>query len=53
VIAIIGCYYGMQTRGGTAGVGKNTTKTVVVTSITILILDFFLTKAVIEIWKRL
>lgn len=53
VIAIIGCYYGMHTRGGTAGVGNNTTKTVVVTSITILILDFFLTKAVIEIWKRI
>jgi phospholipid/cholesterol/gamma-HCH transport system permease protein len=53
VIAIVGCYYGMTTRGGTAGVGRHTTKTVVVTSITILILDFFLTKAVIELWKFL
>ncbi len=51
IIAIVGCYYGMKTRGGTAGVGYATTKTVVVTSITILIFDFFLTKAVIELWK--
>ncbi len=53
IIAIIGCYYGMNTRGGTAGVGSNTTKTVVVTSISILITDFFLTKGVIELWKLL
>ncbi len=53
IIAIIGCYYGMKTRGGTAGVGANTTKTVVVTSISILIMDFFLTKGVIELWKLL
>jgi len=53
IIAVIGCYYGMQTRGGTAGVGNSTTKTVVVTSISILIMDFFLTKGVIELWKLL
>lgn len=50
IIAIVGCYYGMTTRGGTAGVGNATTKTVVVTSISILIMDFFLTKAVIVLW---
>ncbi len=46
VIALVGCHFGIKTRGGTAGVGHNTTKTVVVTSISILILDFLLTKAV-------
>jgi phospholipid/cholesterol/gamma-HCH transport system permease protein len=51
IIAIVGCHFGMQTRGGTAGVGNNTTRTVVVTSIAILIMDFFLTKAVFTIWK--
>lgn len=51
IIAAVGCHYGMKTRGGTAGVGKNTTKTVVVTSITILIFDFFLTKLGILLWK--
>lgn len=42
--AMIGCYYGMQTRGGTEGVGRATTRTVVVCAIGILISDFFLTK---------
>ncbi|MCH2108163.1 MAG: ABC transporter permease [Polyangiaceae bacterium] len=44
LIAIIGCHYGMNTRGGTAGVGVATTKAVVATSIAIFIADFFLTK---------
>lgn len=41
---IIGCYMGLQTTGGTEGVGRFTTQTVVLTSITILIGDFVLGK---------
>lgn len=44
IIAIIGCYYGLQTKGGTTGVGKSATITVVTVSILILTADFFLTK---------
>ncbi|WP_437677636.1 MlaE family ABC transporter permease [Sorangium sp. So ce131] len=44
IIALVGCHFGLITRGGTEGVGQSTTRTVVVTSITILIADFFLTK---------
>ncbi len=44
IIAILGCHFGMITRGGTEGVGQATTRTVVAISITILIADFFLTK---------
>jgi phospholipid/cholesterol/gamma-HCH transport system permease protein len=51
VIAIIACHFGIKTTGGTAGVGKNTTRTVVATSIVILILDFFLTKFVFIFWS--
>ena len=47
IIALVGCHFGMTTRGGTAGVGNSTTRTVVVISITILIADFFLTKLTI------
>lgn len=47
IIALIGCHFGMITRGGTAGVGASTTRTVVAISITILIADFFLTKVAI------
>ncbi len=44
IIAIVGCYFGLATTGGTEGVGKSTTRTVVVISITILIADYFLTR---------
>jgi len=44
IIAIVGCHFGLETRGGTEGVGTSTTRTVVVVSIAILIADFFMTK---------
>jgi phospholipid/cholesterol/gamma-HCH transport system permease protein len=50
IIALVGCHFGMTTRGGTAGVGNSTTRTVVVISITILIADFWLTKVGILFW---
>ena len=43
IIALIGCYYGFGTRGGTVGVGRATTQAVVATSVSILIADFALT----------
>jgi len=43
-IAIIGCYNGLNARGGADGVGRATTNTVVWASIVILVSDFFLTK---------
>ncbi len=48
-IAIIGCYYGMQTRGGTEGVGRSTTRTVVASAIAVLVADFFLTKLFLSV----
>jgi phospholipid/cholesterol/gamma-HCH transport system permease protein len=50
IIALVGCHFGMATRGGSAGVGNSTTRTVVVVSIAILIADFFLTKLAIIFW---
>jgi phospholipid/cholesterol/gamma-HCH transport system permease protein len=52
IIALVGCHFGMTTRGGTAGVGDATTRTVVVISITILIADFWLTKVAILAWPQ-
>lgn len=43
VIAIIGCYEGFYTEGGAEGVGKATTGAVVISFMTILISDYFLT----------
>lgn len=43
IIALIGCYEGFYASGGAEGVGKATTKAVVVASMLILISDYFLT----------
>ena len=43
-IALIACYNGLRTSGGADGVGRSTTMTVVTGAITVLIMDFFLTK---------
>ena len=43
-IAIVASYRGMRARGGTVGVGRATTETVVTTSVITLVVDFLLTK---------
>jgi len=43
-IGVIACYNGIHATGGADGVGKATTNTVVVSSISVIISDFFLTK---------
>ncbi len=49
IIAITGCFYGLNTTGGTEGVGLATTRTVVTASITILIIDYFLTQILLSV----
>jgi phospholipid/cholesterol/gamma-HCH transport system permease protein len=44
LIGVVGCYNGLETRGGTEGLGRATTGTVVTCSLLIFISDFFLTK---------
>ncbi|MEO6049780.1 MAG: ABC transporter permease [Pyrinomonadaceae bacterium] len=44
IIGLISCYKGLSTTGGTVGVGISTTQAVVVSSINIIIADFFLSK---------
>lgn len=44
MIAMVGCYLGLNTTGGTVGVGRATTTAVVTASIGVLVSDFFLTK---------
>ncbi|MEW6544137.1 MAG: ABC transporter permease [Nitrospirota bacterium] len=44
IIAMVGCYVGFNTRGGTVGVGVSTTQSMVSASILILASDFFITK---------
>jgi phospholipid/cholesterol/gamma-HCH transport system permease protein len=49
IIATIGCYYGMTSRGGTQGVGRATTQAVVASSVLILMTDLLLTKLLISL----
>jgi phospholipid/cholesterol/gamma-HCH transport system permease protein len=47
IIAITGCFFGINTKGGTEGVGNATTRTVVVASVLILVVDYFLTQVLL------
>jgi len=49
VVSMVGCYFGLNTTGGTEGVGRSTTQAMVVASVLILVLDFFITKFLIAI----
>jgi phospholipid/cholesterol/gamma-HCH transport system permease protein len=49
IIAITACYFGLNTTGGTEGVGQSTTKTVVRASILILITDYFITQLLLSV----
>jgi len=44
ILSTVGCYMGLTVRGGTQGVGRATTRAVVVSSVFILITDFILSK---------
>jgi phospholipid/cholesterol/gamma-HCH transport system permease protein len=48
VIALVGCFYGMRTTGGTQGVGRSTTRAVVTSSVWIFVLTAFIT----YVWNR-
>ncbi len=52
IISTVGCYYGLATKGGTQGVGRSTTQAVVASSVLILVIDFFVTKALMAIFGR-
>lgn len=44
VVALVGCFYGIRTTGGTQGVGRATTQAVVVASVWIFVLTSFIAK---------
>jgi phospholipid/cholesterol/gamma-HCH transport system permease protein len=50
-IGLTACYFGLNVKGGTQGVGSATTRAVVVSSVLILISDFFLTKLFLLLYK--
>lgn len=52
IISTIGCYQGLRVRGGTQGVGRATTSAVVISSVVVLVVDFFLAKLLLYIFQK-
>jgi phospholipid/cholesterol/gamma-HCH transport system permease protein len=50
VVTLIGCYNGLSTEGGTEGLGRATTATVVQVTMGVIVSDFFLTKLLLIIF---
>lgn len=44
IISLVGCYYGLRASGGTQGVGRATTQAMVMASVLIFVITFFLTR---------
>lgn len=51
IIAFVSCYKGFNAEGGTKGVGRATTESVMISSITILITNFIITKFISSVLK--
>lgn len=49
VIALVGCFYGLRTSGGTQGVGRATTQAVVVASVWVFVLTAILTRIFVNL----
>ena len=47
MIVLVCCYTGLNTRGGPREIGASVTKAVVASLIMILVLDYFVTKALL------
>ena len=50
IIGSVSCYKGLSTTDGTVGVGRSTTSAVVLSSIVVIIFDFFLSRAIQSIF---
>lgn len=52
VLALLSCHRGYRTEGGAEGVGRSTTEAVVISSVAILVLDYFLTSWILEFFPE-
>ena len=51
-IALISCFQGFFAEGGAEGVGRATTRSVVISSVTVLVTDYFLTTWILEFFTH-
>jgi phospholipid/cholesterol/gamma-HCH transport system permease protein len=50
IVTLIGCHNGLNTEGGTEGLGRATTATVVQVTMAVIVSDFFLTKLMLMLF---
>lgn len=50
IIGLVACFQGMRTRGGTEGVGRSATSSVVLSSLFVILADVFIVRLLLVIW---
>jgi len=50
IIGLVACFQGMRTRGGTEGVGRTATSSVVLSSLFVILADVLLVRIILIIW---
>lgn len=51
-LSLVSCHQGYRTKGGAEGVGRSTTRAVVIASVTVLVLNYFLTTLIIRFFPQ-
>ena len=52
IISTVACYQGLRVKGGTQGVGRATTTAVVISSVNVLVVDFFLSRMLLYLFHK-
>ena len=52
IISTVACHQGLRVKGGTQGVGRATTSAVVISSVIVLIVDFFISKLLLYVFHK-
>jgi phospholipid/cholesterol/gamma-HCH transport system permease protein len=52
IISTVACFQGLRVKGGTQGVGRATTSAVVISSVMVLVIDFFMAKVLLFIFGK-
>jgi len=50
IIGLVSCFQGLRTRGGTEGVGRSATSSVVLSSLLIIVADVLLVRLIMTVW---
>ena len=50
IIGVIACFQGMRTKGGTEGVGRSATSSVVLSSLFVILADVVLVRLILTLW---